>query len=85
MSYRMKTILVVDDDEMILKMAEFILQQEGYEAVKAISEVKGIADITELNTAMVALAEAGVDAIYIPTDNVLANGASTVHAINIGQ
>lgn len=37
MSYRMKTILVVDDDEMILKMAEFILQQEGYEAVKAIS------------------------------------------------
>lgn len=37
MSYRMKTILVVDDDEMILKMAEFILQQEGYEVVKAIS------------------------------------------------
>ena len=37
MGYRMKTILVVDDDEMILKMAEFILQQEGYEVVKVMS------------------------------------------------
>ena len=33
----MKTILVVDDDEMILKMAEFVLQQEGYEVVKVMS------------------------------------------------
>lgn len=37
MGNRMKTILVVDDDEMILKMAEFILQQEGYEVVKCLS------------------------------------------------
>lgn len=31
--YRMKTILVVDDDAMNLKMAEFILKQEGYNVV----------------------------------------------------
>ena len=37
MGIRMKTILVVDDDEMILKMAEFVLQQEGYEVVKVMS------------------------------------------------
>ena len=63
-----------------INMAKAACDAKGYTY-----EVKGIADITELNTAMVALAEAGVDAIYIPTDNVLANGASTVHAINIGQ
>ena len=37
MSMRMKTILVVDDEEMNLKMVEYILQQEGYDVVKAIS------------------------------------------------
>lgn len=37
MSMRMKTILVVDDDELNLKMAEYILQQQGYEVVKAMS------------------------------------------------
>lgn len=37
MGYRMKTILVVDDDEMILKMAEFILKQDGYEVARATS------------------------------------------------
>ena len=30
-------ILVVDDEEMNLKMVEYILQQEGYDVVKAIS------------------------------------------------
>ena len=37
MGYKMKTILVVDDDEMNLRMAEFILQQEGYNVVKVSS------------------------------------------------
>ena len=46
---------------------------------------QGIADITELKSAMIALANEGVDAIYIPTDNTLANGAATVHAVNIGE
>ena len=34
---------------------------------------------------MVALQEAGVDAIYIPTDNTLANICDTVHATNVGK
>lgn len=37
MGSKMKTILVVDDDEMILKMAEFILLQDGYDVVKCLS------------------------------------------------
>ena len=36
-NYQMKTILVVDDDEMNLRMAEFILQQQGYNVVKVSS------------------------------------------------
>ena len=63
-----------------INMAKAYCEENGIEYVE-----RGIADITEVNTAMVALANEGVDAIYIPTDNVLANGAATVHAINIGQ
>lgn len=44
-----------------------------------------ISDITELENAMIKLKNAGVDAIYIPTDNVLANGAATVHTFNLGE
>ena len=46
-------------------------------------EVKGIGDINDIEAAFVALRAAGVDAIYIPTDNVLANGASNIHSINL--
>lgn len=42
MGNRMKTILIVDDDEMILKMAEFILQQDGYDVVKCTSGMSGL-------------------------------------------
>jgi len=45
--------------------------------------VKGIGDINELESALVALKK--VDAIYIPTDNTLANGAASVHNLNIGK
>lgn len=45
---------------------------------------KGIGDINDIEAAFIALAAEGVDAIYIPTDNVLANGAANVHSINIG-
>ncbi|MBQ8207480.1 MAG: ABC transporter substrate-binding protein [Clostridia bacterium] len=45
---------------------------------------KGIGDINDIESAFIALAAEGVDAIYIPTDNVLANGAANVHSINIG-
>lgn len=45
---------------------------------------KGLGDINDIEAAFIALAAEGVDAIYIPTDNGLANGAANVHAINIG-
>lgn len=47
-------------------------------------EVKGLGDINDIEAAFIALGAAGVDAIYVPTDNVLANGAATIHSINIG-
>lgn len=37
MSLRMKTIVVVDDEEITLKTAEFILKQDGYEVVRCLS------------------------------------------------
>ena len=48
-------------------------------------EEKGIGDMNDIEAAFVALQKAGVDAIYIPTDNVLANGIANVHAINTGN
>lgn len=46
---------------------------------------KGIVDMNDIENAMAALAKEGVDAIYIPTDNVLANASATVHSNNIGE
>lgn len=37
MGSRMKTIFVVDDEEITLKTAEFILKQDGYDVVKCLS------------------------------------------------
>lgn len=51
---------------------------KGYKYV-----VKGIGDMNDIESAFIALKN--VDAIYIPTDNTLANGASTIHSINIGE
>lgn len=48
-------------------------------------EEKGIGDMNDIEAAFVALKNAGVDAIYIPTDNVLANGSANVHAVNTGK
>lgn len=52
-------------------------QAKGYEYVE-----EGISEISDIEAAITALKEAGVDAIYIPTDNVLANAAATVHIYN---
>lgn len=53
---------------------------------KGYSYVDGsIVDINDLENAMIKLQNAGVDAIYIPTDNTLANGISTVHSLNKGE
>ncbi|MEE0967893.1 MAG: ABC transporter substrate binding protein [Clostridia bacterium] len=61
-----------------INMAKKECEAKGYEFVD-----KGIGDINDIQAAMTALAAAGVDAIYIPTDNVLANGAANIHSINI--
>jgi len=62
------------------------------ELAKARCEAKGysyvdgsIVDINDLENAMIKLQNEGVDAIYIPTDNTLANGISTVHSLNKGE
>ncbi len=47
-------------------------------------EVSGISDINDLEAAFMALKNKGVDIIYIPTDNILANGAANVHTTNKG-
>lgn len=54
--------------------------EKGYTYVE-----KGIADMNDIENAMAALAKEDVDAIYIPTDNLLANAAATVHSVNIGE
>ena len=51
----------------------------GYTCVE-----RGMADINDLESAFLALKNAGVDIIYIPTDNTLANGAANVHIVNKG-
>lgn len=54
--------------------------EKGYTYVES-----GIVDITNLQSAMMKLQQQGVDAIYIPTDNLLANAIATVHEMNCGE
>lgn len=54
--------------------------EKGYTYVES-----GIVDITNLQSAMLKLQQAGVDAIYIPTDNLIANAVATVHELNCGE
>ena len=49
------------------------------------SQIKGIVDMNDIESALAALAKEGVDAIYIPTDNVLANASALVHSANMGE
>lgn len=60
-------------------LAKAECESKGYTYIE-----KGIGDINDIQAAFVALAASGVDAIYVPTDNVLANGAATIHSVNIG-
>lgn len=62
-----------------INLAKAECEAKGYKYVD-----KGIGDINDIEAAFIALAAEGVDAIYIPTDNVLANGSANVHSINIG-
>ncbi len=54
--------------------------KKGYSYVES-----GIVDITNLQSAMARLQQEGVDAIYIPTDNLLADAIATVHELNCGE
>ncbi len=63
-----------------INMAKKACEKNGYTY-----EDKGIGDANDIQSALIALKAAGVDAIYIPTDNVLANGGANVHLINTGK
>ncbi|NLW74470.1 MAG: hypothetical protein GX057_06235 [Clostridiales bacterium] len=65
------------NSEYQIRLAKQHCEAKGYSYV-----VKGINDLNDIQNAFIALKD--VDAIYIPTDNVLASGAATVHSINIG-
>ena len=41
--------------------------------------------MNDIESALAALAKEDIDAIYIPTDNVLANAVALVHSVNKGE
>lgn len=65
---------------MQINMGKAHCESKGYTYVE-----KGIVDMNDVESAMASLAKEGVDAIYIPTDNVLANASALVHSANIGE
>lgn len=67
----MKTILVVDDDEMNLKMARFLLEQKGYIVVTAVS---GMECLTILRSK-------SVDLILLDIEMPVMNGIKTLEHI----
>lgn len=67
----MKTILVVDDDEMNLKMARFILEQKNYIVITASS---GMECLTILNSK-------SVDLILLDVEMPIMNGIQTLEHI----
>lgn len=67
----MKTILVVDDDEMNLKMAQFILKRDGYTVITAFS---GMECLTTLQSRT-------VDLILLDVEMPVMNGIETLEHI----
>ena len=65
---------------MQVKLGKAQCEAKGYTYVE-----KGIVDMNDIESALASLAKEGVDAIYIPTDNVLANACAMVHSNNVGQ
>ncbi len=65
---------------MQVNMGKAHCDSKGYTYVE-----KGIVDMNDIEGALTALLKAGVDAVYIPTDNVLANASAFVHSINMGE
>ncbi len=65
---------------MQVNMAKAHCDAKGYSYAE-----KGIVDMNDIESALSALLKEGVDAVYIPTDNVLANASAFVHTINMGE
>ena len=63
-----------------IELAKKYCDEQGYEYV-----IGSIADINDLENTMIKLQTSGIDAIYVPTDNVLANGIANVHSLNKGE
>lgn len=68
------------NSQMQVKLGKAQCDAKGYTYVE-----KGIVDMNDIESALAALAKEDVDAIYIPTDNVLANACALVHSNNIGE
>ena len=67
----MKKILVVDDDDMNLKMANFLLSQKGYKPVSASSGME----------CLQVLANQSVDLILLDVEMPIMNGIKTLECI----
>ena len=65
---------------MQVNLAKARCDEKGYTYAE-----KGIVDMNDIESAFAALAKEGVDAIYIPTDNVIANASALVHSANMGE
>ncbi len=60
-----------------IDLAKNACTAKGYTFVE-----RGISDINDLEAAMIYLKNQGVTAIYVPTDNTLANGSANLHVLN---
>ena len=67
----MKTILVVDDDEMNLKMASFVLSQKGYQVVSATSGMECLQMLDDMS----------VDLLLLDVEMPVMNGIKTLECI----
>ena len=62
-----------------INLAKKQCEAKGYKYVE-----KAISDINGIEAAFIAMG-GKVDAIYVPTDNTLANGAANIHSVNMGK
>lgn len=70
-----KRILVVDDDDMNLRMAEFILKQAGYQVHKVASGME----------ALLFLRDETVDLVLLDVEMPIMNGIQTMEIMKVNQ
>ncbi len=63
-----------------IELAKKACEAKGYTFVE-----RGISDINDLEAAMIYLKKEGITAIYVPTDNTLANGTANLHVLNTAE